>query len=169
MDLICSILSISITGTLQIRGAFRLETGTCKQCNMENTNYLSLHCNSLGQILKTKGIPHSKKRKEELVNLCESAEALKLPPINENDDFEASTSRRTVRGKPYPNPRDCTQLNWTQNLRTMPSIDAFDVAAYLQNCCGWTSARLERRKSDNSYKLHCSGHIHGVMMALLGT
>ncbi|XP_022298918.2 uncharacterized protein LOC111107831 isoform X1 [Crassostrea virginica] len=50
----------------------------------------------------------------------------------------------------------------------MPSIDAFDVAAYLQNCCGWTSARLERRKSDNSYKLHCSGHIHGVMMALLG-
>ena len=45
---------------------------------MENTNYRSLQCNSLGQILKTKGIPHSNKRKEELVNLFESAEALNL-------------------------------------------------------------------------------------------
>ena len=53
---------ISITGTLQIKGAFRLETGTtCKQYGGE-----CLQCNSLGQILKilkNKGIPHSNKRK----------------------------------------------------------------------------------------------------------
>ena len=100
----------------------------------ENTNCRSLQieCNSLGQILKLKGIPHSKKRKEELVNLCESAEALNLPPIDQNDNFEAYTSRRTVKGKTYPNPRNSTQLNWTQkNLRTKPSIDAFYVATYL--------------------------------------
>ena len=77
----------------------------------ENTNYRSLQCNSLGQILKTKGIFHSNKRKEELVNPCESAEALNLPSIDEHDDFESSTSRRTVKGKTYPNPLNCTQLN----------------------------------------------------------
>lgn len=50
----------------------------------------------------------------------------------------------------------------------MPSIDAFDIAAYLQNFCGWSTKWLERRKSDNAYKLHCSGHMHGIVMAPLG-
>lgn len=32
-----------------------------------------------------------------------------------------------------------------------------------------SGARLLMRKSDNGYKLHCSGHIHDVSRAMLGT
>lgn len=65
----------------------------------ENTNYRSLQCADLNAILKDKGIPYSNKRKEELIDLCESAEALNLPTIGQiDDDSEASISRRTVKG-----------------------------------------------------------------------
>ena len=51
----------------------------------ENTNYRSLQCNSLGQILKIKAFLILTNKKGELVNPCESAEALNLPPIDQND------------------------------------------------------------------------------------
>ena len=51
----------------------------------KNTNYRSLQCYSLGQILKIKAFLIQTKEKGQLVNLCESAEALNLPPIDQND------------------------------------------------------------------------------------
>lgn len=41
----------------------------------KNTNYHCLLCADLNAILKDKGISYSSKRKEELIDLCESAEA----------------------------------------------------------------------------------------------
>jgi hypothetical protein len=47
-----------------------------------------LQCAELRQILKSKGIPFSNKNKQELVDLCETAEALKL--LQANHDADAS-------------------------------------------------------------------------------
>ena len=90
-----------------------------------NINYRSLQCTSLSQSLQSKGIQHSNKKKDELVDLCEGAEALNLPDIdNNNDDSEASVLRRTVNGKTYPDPLDQqNKLSWTNNVSRMPTID----------------------------------------------
>ena len=135
-----------------------------------NSNNQDLQCADLKHILKTKGIPFSNKRKQDLVDLCESADALNLPGIDQNDsEKEASIERRTVRGKTYQHPCYDTGIVWSRNLATIPTIDTFDVTSFLQNYCGWSEERLRRRNSDNGYKLHCSGHIHDVTMAMLGT
>lgn len=133
------------------------------------SNYHGLQCADLKQILKSKGIPFSNKNKQDLVDLCESADALDLPQIN-LDDVEASVKRRTVRGITFPQPNDKdSDIVWTPNLANIPSVDTFDVTSFLQNYCGWSAERIRRRKSDNGYKLHCSGHIHDVTMAVLGS
>nr|XP_034338682.1 uncharacterized protein LOC117692991 isoform X1 [Crassostrea gigas] len=133
-----------------------------------DANYQDLQCADLEHILKPKGIPFSNKRKQELVYLCESADALNLPGIDQNDsEKEASIERRTVRAKTYQHPCCDTGIVWSRNLATIPTIDTFDVTSFLQNYCGWSEERLRRRKSDNGYKLHCSGHIHDVTMAML--
>ncbi|XP_061168610.1 uncharacterized protein LOC133177717 [Saccostrea echinata] len=134
-----------------------------------SVNYQSLQCTDLKNILKSKGIPFSNRNKQDLVDLCEGAEALNLPHIGHYDgDIQASISRRTVRGKTYPHPYHDGSIAWTPNLAIIPSIDAFDVSSFLQNYCGWSEERLRNRKSDSGYKLHCSGHIYDVVMALLG-
>ncbi|XP_065944675.1 uncharacterized protein [Magallana gigas] len=134
-----------------------------------DANYQDLQCADLKHILKTKGIPFSNKRKQDLVDLCERADALNLPGIDQNDsEKEASIERRTVRGKTYQHQCYDTGIVWSRNLATIPTIDTFDVTSFLQNYCGWSEERLRRRKSDNGYKLHCSGHIHDVTMAMLG-
>ena len=67
-----------------------------------NINYSGLQCPALSQILQSKGIQHSNKKRDELVDMCEGAEALKLPDIDKNnDDSEAAVLRRTVKGKTY--------------------------------------------------------------------
>ena len=80
-----------------------------------NINYRGLQCPALSKILQSKGIQHSNKKKDELVDLCEGAQALKLPDIDKNnDDSEAAVLRRTVKGKTYPDPLDQqNQLSWT--------------------------------------------------------
>lgn len=136
-----AILSISISALFKLEARLVVSLGQPINTVMaENTNYRSLQCADLNAILKDKGFPYSNKRKEELIDLCESAEALNLPTIGQiDDDLGASISRRTVKGKTYPDPRSNTQLDWTENLRRMPSIDAFDIAAYLLNFCGWST------------------------------
>ena len=47
----------------KLEARFVLRQGQHVNNMEENTNYRSLQCNSLGQILKNKGIPHSIKRK----------------------------------------------------------------------------------------------------------
>ena len=136
-----------------------------------NINYRGLQCPALSQILQSKGIQRSNKKKDELVDLCEGAKALKLPDIDKkNDDSEAAVLRSTVKVKTYPDPLDQqNQLSWTKSLSGMPTINAFDVTTFLQTWCGWSADRLQRRKSDNTYKLlHCAGHIHDVIMSTLG-
>jgi hypothetical protein len=131
-------------------------------------NYNGLQCSDLRQILKSKGVPFSNKNKQELIDLCETADALQLPQAN-HDDADASIRRRTVRGITHPQPNDKdSAIAWTSNLVNIPSVDTFDVTSFLQNYCGWSADRIRRRKTDNGYKLHCSGHIHDVNMAALG-
>lgn len=65
-----------------------------------DANYQDLQCADLKHILKSEGIPFSNKRKQDLVELCESADALNLPGIYQNDsEKKALIKRRTVRGK----------------------------------------------------------------------
>lgn len=67
---------------------------------MMDANYQDLQCADLKHILKSKGIPFSNKRKQDLVELCESADALNSPGIYQNDsEKKALIKRRTVRGK----------------------------------------------------------------------
>ena len=74
--------------------------------NMEkNTNYRSLQCNFLGQILKTKAFLIQTNEKGELGNLCESTEALNLPPIDQIDfsrhvleDGQSKVKRTRIHG-----------------------------------------------------------------------
>lgn len=69
----------------------------------KNTNYYCLQCADLNVILK--GIPYSSKRKVELIDLCESAEALNLQTLGQiDDDPGASILGRAVKGKTYPDP-----------------------------------------------------------------
>ena len=58
-----------------------------------NINYRGLQCPALSQILQSKGIQHSNKKKDELVDLCEGAEALKLPDIDKNNDDSEVVSK----------------------------------------------------------------------------
>lgn len=65
-----------------------------------DANYQDLQCADLKHILKSEGIPFSNKRKQDLVELCESADALNSPGIYQNDsEKKALIKRRTVRGK----------------------------------------------------------------------
>ncbi|XP_062621132.1 uncharacterized protein LOC134282750 [Saccostrea cucullata] len=79
------------------------------------------------------------------------------PPLEEERSVEK-----------HPHPYHDDSIPWTPNLAIIPSIDAFDVSSFLQNYCGWSVERLRNKKSDSGYKLHCSGHIYDVVMAMLG-
>lgn len=67
---------------------------------MMDANYQDLQCADLKHILKSKGIPFSNKRQQDLVELCESTDALNSPGIYQNgSEKKALIKRRTVRGK----------------------------------------------------------------------
>lgn len=95
-----------------------------------------------------------------------------MPSIGQiDDDFEASISRHTstIKGKTYPDQRSNTQLYWTDNLRRMPSIDAFDIAAYLTEFLwvvlyGWKDENLIM----HTLQVALFWHNHGVVTAPLG-
>lgn len=78
-----------------------------------------------------------------------------------DDDPGASILGRTVKGK--------TKLKWTDNLRRVCYLSVHFI---LQHICRISVAcpfeRLERRESDNTYRVHCLGHVHGVVMTQLG-
>ena len=113
-----TILSISITGTLQIRGAFRLETGTTwrRKQIIEVSNVIPSV-----KFWKIKAFLIQTKKGDLIKNLWEHR-SLKFTTYWSKWFFEASAWRRTVKSKTHPNPRNSTQLNWTENLWTMPSM-----------------------------------------------
>lgn len=62
---------------------------------MMDANYQDLQCADLKHILKSKGIPFSNKRKQDLVELCESADALNSPGIYQNDSEKKGCNQET--------------------------------------------------------------------------
>lgn len=60
-----------------------------------DANYQDLQCADLKHILKSKGIPFSNKRKQDLVELCESADALNSPGIYQNDSEKKGCNQET--------------------------------------------------------------------------
>lgn len=50
----------------------------------------------------------------------------------------------------------------------MLSVGAFHITAYRRISVACPFERLERRESDNTYRVHCLGHVHGVVMTPLG-
>ena len=81
----CEYYRFPLLELFKLEARFFLRPGQHVNNMEENTNYRSLHCNSLGQILEIKAFLIQTNEKGELVNPCESAEALNLPPIDQND------------------------------------------------------------------------------------
>ena len=89
----------------KLEARFVLRPGQHVNNMEENTNYRNLQWNSLGQILKIKAFLIQTNEKGELVNLYDSAEALNLPPIDQNDfsmhvleDGQSKVKRIWIRG-----------------------------------------------------------------------
>ncbi|VDI46128.1 Hypothetical predicted protein [Mytilus galloprovincialis] len=99
-------------------------------------------------------------RASKLVELAEEAELQKIPAFEPDNYIFANKIRRTVDGVELPHPK--TVIDWSDDLNTIPIIEAFDVNHYLKNICNWTNERLKGYKNDNSYRLHSNGHIRDV-------
>ena len=145
-----------------------MSTGEFDADNVTKESLNAVKCGQLQKYLKEHGITSSNKKKDELVDLCHGSILMKIPKIDHEDENIASETRRTVNGVTHPDPFNSTTLVWNDDLVNMPSIDFFDTTTFLINYCGWTKERVKRRKNDNSYQLHCSGHIHNVQLSQIG-
>ncbi|CAG2228395.1 unnamed protein product [Mytilus edulis] len=112
------------------------------------------------QFLKNRGVKTTGYKKSKLVELAEEAELQKIPAFEPDNYIFANKIRRTVDGVELPHPK--TVIDWSDDLNTIPIIEAFDVNHYLKNICNWTNERLKGYKNDNSYRLHSNGHIRDV-------
>ncbi|XP_071492191.1 uncharacterized protein [Diadema antillarum] len=116
----------------------------------------------LKKILSDRGIPCYGKRREELVTLAEKA--IKL--YNEIEDRDHKLSERKRRHVAAED-GSVVDLNgktvqWTSDLKEMPSITLGDVFAYLTVECRWSSQRLKHHKSDDGYHMFVDKHVEMV-------
>ena len=89
----------------KLEARFVLRPGHHVKNMEENTTYRSLQCNSLGQILKNKGIPHSNKQKRRTSKPLWERWSLKFTPIDQNDisrhlleDGQSKVKRTRIHG-----------------------------------------------------------------------
>ena len=98
-----------------------------------------------------RGVTCSIYRKEHLVRLCEIAVELDLEVVQTEDDYkDMDLSRRTVDNDIIL--PDVTTINdWTEDLKTLPYIESYDILIYLMQICEWSENRLSNYRSANGY------------------
>ncbi|VDH98779.1 Hypothetical predicted protein [Mytilus galloprovincialis] len=82
------------------------------------------------QFLKNRGVKTTGYKKSKLVELAEEAELQKIPAFEPDNYIFANKIRRTVDGVELPHPK--TVIDWSDDLNTIPIIEAFDVNHYLK-------------------------------------
>lgn len=115
----------------------------------------------LKKILTDRGIPCNGKLRAELVTLAQKA--VKLYREREGCDHELSErKRRCVVVEDGTVDLNGKTVQWTSDLKELPSITCGDVFAYLTVEFGWSSQRLKQHKSDDGYRMFVDKHIEMV-------
>ena len=134
---------------------------------MEKTNFTKYKVPQLKTYLQERGVSCSDYKKDALVHLCEESESLQLQVIKTPDDYQQSVASRQTVVVDSKEVRLCDVFKikdneWSENLKTLPSVDWPPVVVYLMESCGWTPAQLLDYKQTRAFYLQDSRHVDRV-------
>ncbi|RUA07034.1 MAG: hypothetical protein DSY43_00700 [Gammaproteobacteria bacterium] len=117
----------------------------------------------LQDFLAKRGIQHSNKRRNELLELCRNAKEMKIDIIQSDETAEETIiSKLQTDDNPLPNPSTVV-AGWTKSFSSAPPFSFPDLFTYLVDNKGYDKEALKAYKSLQGYRLYADGHVEELL------
>ncbi len=121
----------------------------------------------LKEVLKCRGIPHSDKKKAELLELSEKA-IQHYEPLEPCDHVKSERDRRQVLTEDGKKVNLYgRQVKWSLDLKELPTITLSNTFRYCVRKGKWTAENLANYTADNGYKLFVAGNVERVELGVI--
>ena len=116
---------------------------------------------NLQNFLRARGIPYTKKKKEELVTLATRANSI-YAELEPDDHEKSDQKRRKVLVEKQVCDLSKSKVTYNVDLSPIFALRLPCVFVYLVEQCKWTNTRLAKYEKDDGYLLYESGHVEMV-------